>query len=142
MWHPANCRLKAPLLTATALGVLAVSGCSERARLTFEPGSTQTGPKVFIDVPETESIQVSAGPMATVAGRAIDADGVDSLYVIVVGGNDHFNTITPENPTDTLRFILPISTAGLRGDTLTVLVYATDAAGTRGDTASRTLFIK
>lgn len=141
MRYVSNRRLRTGTLAVAVFGCAVAAGCSERARLAFEPGGTQSGPKLFIDVPEAASALVPAGPMATVAGRAIDENGVDSVYVLVVGGNEHFNTITPDEPTDTLRFILPISTSGHAGDTLTVLVYATDAAGVRGDTASRTLFV-
>jgi hypothetical protein len=118
-----------------------LAGCGERARLIFDPGSSGAGPRIFIDVPETGLARVPEGPMATVAGRAIDENGVDTLYVLVVGG-EQFRPFTPEEPTDTLRFILPISTAGHGGDTLTVLVFATDHAGVRGDTAARTLIVQ
>ncbi len=80
--------------------------------------------------------------MALVAGRSIDEDGVDSVYVLVVGGSERFPPLTPEEPTDTLRFILPISTSNHKGDTLTVLVFATDIGGVRGDTAARTLIVE
>lgn len=129
-------------LALSALAVVVLAGCSERARLLFDPGSSETGPIVFIDSPETGSVIVPAGPFASVIGRAIDPDGVDSLYVIVVGGSDHFGTIMPDAPTDTLRFTLPITTAGHKGDTLIVLVFATDVTGARSDTAAATLFVQ
>jgi hypothetical protein len=125
-----------------AVALVGVTGCSERARLIFDPASSQTGPDTFIDNPETDVARVPAGPMAIVAGHSIDPDGVDTLYVVVVGGNERFPPVSPEVPPDTLRFSLPISTSGHRGDTLTVLVFATDAAGVRGDTAARTLIVE
>lgn len=128
------------LLTG-ALGMLLLAGCSERARLLFDPGQSGAGPHTVIDAPETGLSRVPAGPMATVAGRAIDDDGIDTLYVLVVNG-ERFPPLRPEEPTDTLRFILPISTSGHKGDTLTVLVFATDLAGVRGDTAARTLIVE
>jgi hypothetical protein len=141
MSDPTKCRTQRRHLLAGALGMMLLAGCGERARLIFDPGTSGAGPHTVIDAPETGLIRVPAGPMATVAGRAIDDDGVDTLYVLVVGG-EQFRPFTPEEPTDTLRFILPISTTGHKGDTLTVLVFATDRVGVRGDTAARTLIVE
>lgn len=128
-------------LLVGGLGAVLLAACSERARLIFGPDAAGAGPHTVVDEPETGSVRVPAGPFATVAGRAIDDDGVDTLYVRVVGG-EQFGPQTPEEPTDTLRFILPIATSGHKGDTLTVLIFATDTKGVRGDTAARTLFVE
>jgi hypothetical protein len=141
MSGPTKCRTQRRHLVGGALGLMLLAGCGERGRLIFDPGSSGAGPHTVIDDPETGLVRVPEGPMATVAGRAIDDDGVDSLYVLVVGG-EQFRPFVPEAPTDTLRFILPISTSGHGGDTLTVLVFATDHAGVRGDTAARTLIVE
>jgi hypothetical protein len=141
MSDPTKCRTQRRHLLGGVLGILLLAGCGERARLIFDPGSPVAGPHMVIDEQEACLARVPAGPLATVAGRAIDDDGVDTLYVLVVGG-ERFRPLAPEEPTDTLRFILPISTSGHAGDTLTVLVFATDRAGVRGDTAVRTLIVE
>jgi hypothetical protein len=141
MSAPTKCRTQRRHLLGGALGLLLLAGCGERGRLIFDPGSSGAGPFTIIDNPEAGLARVPEGPMATVAGRSIDEDGVDSLYVLVVGG-ERFPPFVPEEPVDTLRFILPISTAGHGGDTLTVLVLATDRGGVRGDTAVRTLIVE
>lgn len=142
MLHSLRHSVAAGLVPLCAIALAGVTGCSERARLIFDPESAQTGPLTFIDNPETSLTRVPSGPMAVVSGHSIDPDGVDTLYVVVVGGNEHFRPVSPGVPVDTLRFSLPISTSGLSGDTLTVLVFATDAEGVRGDTAARTLIVE
>lgn len=127
-----------------ALACVAVAGlaCSERARLLFEPESVPgAGPITFIDRPETADAIVESGPDYVVAGRSIDPDGVDSVYFEVLGGNELFQPYSPLDPTDTVRFGLPVGTSRHAGDTLLVLIFATDVAGNRGDTAIRRLIV-
>jgi hypothetical protein len=68
-------------------------------------------------------------------GRTIDADGVDTVYLVVVGGNESFQPFAIRR--DTVRFGVHISTTGMAGKTMLVLVYGTDQLGNRGDTAVR-----
>ena len=68
-------------------------------------------------------------------GRTIDADGVDTVYIVVFGGNENFEPFTVQR--DTARFGVQISTIGQAGHTLLVLVFGTDRLGNRGDTAVR-----
>lgn len=124
------------------LGAVALAACGERARLIFEPESNSTGPQTTIDSPEGDPTHVPEGPFATVAGRSVDLDGVDTLHAVVVGGRDHFGPLLPDQPTDTMRFLLPITTSGLKGDTIVVLVYGVDHNGAVGDTSSRALIVE
>ena len=128
-----------PIAGVLAAGVLA---CGERARLIFEPPSDGTGPDTTIDDPVTADTRGTAGPMFDVSGRSADADGVDTVYFDLVGADEQFAPHVPENFTDTVRFSLPISTANKAGDTVLVLIYATDLLGIRGDTATRRLLIE
>lgn len=134
--------------TATGLAgglalVLSVAGCSERERPIFapEPGASDgVGPITFIDVPGQADTTVTAGPMLGVSGRTIDPDGVDSLYVEILGGNEQFHPFAGES--DTVRFSYPVNTGGHVGDTLFVLIFGTDGLGNRGDTAIRRVIVR
>jgi len=123
--------------------VLVMAGCSERERPIFgpDPGSSNgVGPVTFIDVPGQADTTVTAGPGLGVTGRTIDPDGVDTLYVEVLGGNEQFQPFIGES--DTVRFGYPISTNGHAGDTLFVLIFGTDEFGNRGDTAIRRVIVR
>ena len=135
-------RPAAGLLTGAAI-VLAAAGCSERERPIFgpDPGTSNgIGPITFIDVPGQADTTVPAGPGLGVSGRTIDLDGVDSLYVEVLGGNEQFQPFIGQS--DTIRFSYPISTSGHAGDTLFVLIFGTDELGNRGDTAIRRVIVR
>ena len=130
------------LATAVATA-LALAGCSERERPVFGPdpdASDGIGPVTFIDVPGQADTIVRAGPGLGVSGRTVDVDGVDTLYVEVLGGNEQFQPFIGQS--DTVRFSYPISTSGHMGDTLFVLIFGTDELGNRGDTAIRRLIIR
>ena len=135
-------RRAAGLLAGLAIA-LAATGCSERERPIFapEPGASDgVGPDTFIDVPGQFDTTVSAGPGLGISGRTIDPDGVDTLYVEVLGGNEQFQPFIGES--DTVRFSYPISTGGHIGDTLFVLIFGTDELGNRGDTAIRRVIVR
>lgn len=125
------------VLTTTLLA------CGTRDRLVFEqnvePGA---GPITFIDHPEVGEVRVPAGPQVLLAGRSIDPDGVDSVYFVAVGAPLTFSPFSPETPDDTVSFGIPIPTIGSGGDSILVLVFATDAVGNRGDTAVRRLIVE
>ncbi len=117
-------------------------GCGTRDRLIFEqnpvPGE---GPITFIDNPDVGEVRVDVGPDFILAGRSIDPDGVDSVYFVVLGAALAFAPYSPPEPDDTVSFGIPIRTIGSGGDSIVVLVFATDAIGNRGDTAVRRLIV-
>ena len=112
-----------------------IGGCTDRERLIFPPEGDQRGPVTFIDQPGVGDTTVRAGPEMPLNGRTIDADGVDTVYLVVVGGNESFQPFAIRR--DTVRFGVHISTTGMAGKTMLVLVYGTDQLGNRGDTAVR-----
>ena len=130
------------LLAFIATGAMAAGACGERARLIFEPSTDGLGPNTTIDAPPTADAEVPSGPDFPVTGRSADRDGVDTVYFDVLGGNQSFRPFVPSEFRDTVRFSIPISTGGRAGDTILVLIYATDLLGTRGDTAVRRLIIE
>lgn len=118
-------------------------GCSTRDRLIFEQNDVpQKGPITFIDFPEVGEVRVPHGPAVMLAGRSIDPDGVDSVYFEAVGAPLTFSPYSPPSPVDTVAFGIPISTTSSGGDSILVLVFATDAMGNRGDTAVRRLIVE
>lgn len=128
-----------PLAAGLAL-VTVSAGCSDRDRLTFAPENSGKGPVVFIDQPLKADTTVPPGPQARIAGKAFDPDGVDSLYFVLVGANESIPTFI--GPKDTVRFGFGINTAGLDGKAIILFVFGTDRLGNRGDTATRTIFVK
>lgn len=117
-------------------------GCGTRDRLIFEQNDEpQKGPITFIDFPEVGEIKVDVGRDVLVAGRSIDPDGVDSVYFVILGAPLSFVPFSPPTPDDTVSFGIPIRTIGSGGDSILVLVFATDAFGNRGDTAVRRLIV-
>jgi hypothetical protein len=125
----------------SAAFVAVLGACDERARLIFEPETDAQGPDTTIDNPETAVVQVPAGPQFNVSGRSVDRDGVDTVYFVLIGGNEQFTPFVANEFQDTVRFSMPVSTIGKSGDTVNVLIFATDLGGERGDTASRRLII-
>ena len=117
-------------------------GCGTRDRLIFEQNDVpEKGPITFIDFPEVGEVRVDVGPEVLLAGRSIDPDGVDSVYFVVVGAPLTFSPYSPPSNDDTVSFGIPIPTIGSGGDSILVLVFATDAVGNRGDTAIRRLIV-
>ncbi|MGH7658296.1 MAG: Ig-like domain-containing protein, partial [Gemmatimonadales bacterium] len=117
-----------------------IAACSERERITSPDPGDGFGPVVTITEPESDTT-VTAGPGVFVAGHVLDNDGVDTLYIEVVNGNQSFNPLTFDK--DSVRFDLPISTSSMAsGDSMIVVLFGVDAAGTRGAPAERRLFIK
>lgn len=112
-----------------------IGACTDRERLIFPPEGDQHGPVTFIDQPGVGDTTVRAGPGMPLNGRTIDADGVDTVYLVVLGGNESFQPFAIQR--DTVRFGVHISTTGMAGKTMLVLVYGTDRLGNRGDTAVR-----
>jgi hypothetical protein len=124
----------------TVCGLLLLIGCSERERLTFPNPGDQIGPVTTIDRPGIAETTVTAGPDFVVNGRTADPDGVDTVRFLVSGSGDHFAPFIGGG--DSVRFGLPLSTAGHQGDTLDLEVYGVDAEGNRGASAFRRLLVK
>ena len=127
------------LLLPAALGALALAACTDRDRLTFPNEGDHRGPVTFIDLPGVADTTVRAGPMMPLNGRTIDPDGVDTVYVVVLGGNESFQPFAIQR--DTARFGVRINTSGLAGRSMIILVYGTDQLGNRGDTAVRRVVV-
>ena len=136
MRFPAPCRAQRTISKGVGLLLLAAAtgSCTDRERLLFPTDTDHRGPAVFVDQPATGDTTVSAGPSVPVSGKAIDPDGVDTLYVEVVGGNENFPPFPIQR--DTARFGIRINTSGLAGRTMFVLIFGTDRLGNRGDTAT------
>lgn len=124
---------------AIGLAAVAILGCNERDRLTF-PALDGEGPQSTILDPSQDTT-VAAGPFAQVFGRVIDSDGIDTVYFEVTGGGASFQPFVA-NGDDTVRFTLPLATAGFGGVTMTVMVFGTDIGGVRGDTAVRQVTVQ
>ncbi len=126
-------------VAAGAVGLLL--GCLTRDRLTFpDPvGPGADGPRTVIDVPAADTT-VPAGPGYVVTGFSTDADGIDTLYFETEGGVSAFPPFTGGD--DSVRFGLPLTTAGQAGDTITLRVFGIDRLGNRGDTATRRIAVQ
>jgi hypothetical protein len=116
--------------------------CAERERLTFPNQSDGIGPVTLIDQPGGSDTTIDAGPTFFVNGRAIDSDGVDTVYFLVAGGSQGFPPIHPSPRADTVRFGLPISTSGRSGQAVELQVYGVDRQGNQGAPASRQIIIR
>jgi hypothetical protein len=123
------------------LTVLAAA-CQERDRPTFPEPSDGIGPVTTIDKPNGPDTTVAAGPEFVVQGKTIDLDGVDTVYFLVSGGNQGFQPFVPRPPTDTVRFGLTLSTAGLSGQAMTVQIRGVDAEGNQGSTSTRQILVR
>jgi hypothetical protein len=121
--------------------VLAI-GCNERDRLTFPSAGDGLGPVTLIDQPSGIDTTVDAGTEFFVNGRTIDPDGVQTVNFLVTGGSQGFPPIQPSQPRDTVRFGLPLRTAGYSGLTLEVQVYGVDAHGDQGLAALRRIAVR
>jgi len=126
---------------AGSLALAATAACNERDRLTFPtpggPGSD--GPVTIIDVPSGDT---TVGDSATyfLTGYTTDDDGVDTVYFETNGGVSTFPPFVGSS--DSVRFGLPITTAGQAGKFITVRVFGTDERGNRGDTAIRVITVE
>jgi hypothetical protein len=129
------------LLVGLGAGLL-TWGCDERDRLTFPNPSDGVGPVTLIDRPNGSDTTVTAGPDYLVNGRTIDPDGVDTVYFLVTGGNQNFQPFVPRPTSDTVRFGLPLATAGREGDTILVQIHGVDSQGNRGATSVRQIFVQ
>ena len=137
MESPARHRAQRAIRKGVGLLLLAAltAACGDRDRLTFPTEGDHRGPITFIDVPGVGDTTVHAGPEMPLNGHVIDADGVDSVYIQVLGGNETFRPFVIQR--DTAHFGVYVNTGGLTGHTLVIQVFGTDQLGNRGDTAVR-----
>lgn len=130
-----------PAQGATLLLAFVLAGCNGRDRLTFPDPSDGIGPVVTVTEPAQDTTIV-AGPGIFVAGSVVDKDGVDTLNVEVVNGNQQFLPLTFTGK-DSVRFDLPISTSGKqKGDTIQVVLRAVDGVGNVGAPVGRLIHFK
>ncbi len=127
---------KQNLLIAVALLI----GCGERERLTFPDLGDEVGPVSIIDEPSIDSVLTDGDPFV-VAGRTVDANGVDTVYFEVSGGNQNFLPFAGQGD-DTVRFGLPLVTVGRAGQTIIVRVQAIDLLGNLGAPVTRRLSVR
>lgn len=130
-----------PAQGAAVLLALVLAGCNGRDRLTFPDPGDGIGPVVTVTEPAQDTTIV-AGPGIFVAGNVVDKDGVDTLNVEVVNGNQQFLPLTFTGK-DSVRFDLPISTGGKqKGDTIQVVLRAVDGVGNVGAPVGRVIYFK
>jgi hypothetical protein len=127
-------------LVAPAL--MLAAACQERDRLTFPDPGDGIGPVTTIDQPNGSDTTIDAGPEFFVNGRTIDLDGVDTVYFLVLGGNQSFQPFRPNPPADTVRFGLPLTTTGHAGDTFTVQIHGVDSEGNQGAPSTRQIIVR
>jgi hypothetical protein len=128
-------------VAAWSVMLLAI-GCNERDRLTFPSPGDGLGPVTLIDQPSGIDTTVDAGADFFVNGRTIDPDGVETVNFLVTGGSQGFPPIRLSQPRDTVRFGLPITTAGSSGLILELQVYGVDAHGSQGLAALRRITVR
>jgi hypothetical protein len=125
-----------------ASAVVLATACEERERLTFPTPSDGQGPLTAIDRPNGPDTTVFAGPDFLVNGRSVDADGVDTVYFLVTGGNQNFSPFAPSPPPTMVRFGVPLTTTGHEGETIQIQVYAVDVFGNQGPTSTRQIHVQ
>ncbi len=121
----------------------ALVSCGERERLTFPVENTGngSGPTTEINHPVAPDTLVTEGQPLVLAGRAYDADGVDTVYFEVGGANQGFPPLQGEGE-DTVNFALQLSTLNLGGATVVVRVYGVDVLGQQGSPVNRQIRIE
>jgi hypothetical protein len=120
-----------------------VAACGERDRLTFpseNPGDG-SGPVTEITLPSVPDTVVIAGNPLFIAGRAFDADGVDTIYFEVDGVNQGFAPVIGEGA-DTVDFALQLSTLNSSGATIVFRAYGVDLLGGQGVPVSRQIRVE
>jgi hypothetical protein len=116
-------------------------GCEERERLVFDPEPVdQEGPVSHIDPPSRDTT-LTQGEVFLIGGRAVDASGVDTVYIEVEGANLSYLPLDGEGR-DTLNFAFGLPTQGLQGHTITVGVHGVDVIGNVGLTLTRRFTIE
>jgi hypothetical protein len=124
--------------SAMALG----SACDERERLTFSAPDDGVGPVTTIDQPTGPDTTVLPGSNFFVNGSTFDRDGIDTVYFLVTGTNQHFDPVSPFSHETSVRFGVPLMTAGQSGNTFQIEVYGVDVLGNRGSSTTRQIHIQ
>ncbi len=118
------------------------AACQQRDRLTFPDPGDGIGPVTIIDQPDGSDTTVDAGPAFFINGRTVDPDGVDTVYFLVIGGNQNFPPFRPSPPADTATWGLPLSTLGRSGSTMTVQIHGVDLRGNQGAPSTRQIIVR
>jgi hypothetical protein len=118
------------------------TACDERERLTFPPPDDGVGPVTTIDQPTGPDTTILPGSNFFVNGTTADPDGVDTVYFLVTGTDQHFDPVSPFSPETSIRFGVPLMTAGHSGDTFQIEVYGVDVLGNRGRSTTRQIHIQ
>jgi hypothetical protein len=126
---------------APVLMVLA-GACEERDRLTFPDPGDGIGPVTTIEQPDGADTTVDAGDDLLINGHTADPDGVDTVYFLVIGGNQNFPPFRPSPPADLVTWGLPVSTVGRSGLTMTVQIYGVDMRGNHGAPSTRQIIVR
>jgi hypothetical protein len=126
---------------APVLMVIAAA-CEERDRLTFPDPGDGIGPVTTIDQPGAADTTVDAGFDLLINGRTADPDGVDTVYFLVIGGNQSFPPFRPSPPGATVSWGLPLSTFGRSGSTMTVQIHGVDMRGNQGAPSTRQIIVR
>jgi hypothetical protein len=100
------------------------------------------GPVTTIDQPDGADTTIFPGAEFVVSGQTIDPDGVDSVYFLVIAGNQGFNPLHPNPARTTVSFVLRLTTFGHAGETFLVQIYGVDALGNQGGTSTRQINIQ
>ena len=119
---------------------LLLLACEERDRLTFPSEPVGVGPVTTIEDPSVDTV-LSAGVVYVVGGRAVDPDGIDSLYFEIGGSGQGFLPAAGHGETEVI-FGLPLHTQGLAGAIVAVRVRAKDILGHTGEAVTRRLTIE
>jgi hypothetical protein len=81
-----------------------------------------------------------AGPDFFFGGFTRDQDGVDTVYFETDGGVTSFPPLVGAG--DSVSYVLPLTTNGQNGQTITLRIFGTDLLGVRGDTATRHITVQ
>lgn len=127
---------------AAALAVVVGIGCGERDRLIFPSQDDDAGPVTTIEHPGQPDTLVFEGANLIVHGQTVDPDGVDTVYFLVTGGDLQVPPFIFNPPLETVRFGVPITTAGHAGRTILVEVYGVDAHGNVGSASVRQISVQ
>ena len=129
-----------PLFLGLLTLVVGASGCEERSRPIYLGPGDQQGPTITILVP-AESTTVHRNATFTLAVRAADPDGVDSVWVALDPNVNTLQDFGGDGETSVTAGYTVLVHAGLAEDTLVVIVRARDILGDTSDVFIRRLLV-